>query len=181
MATIRTAIQVQDGMSPAFKAMYTAMNLVLNTFESIQSASNKYFQGLISELDKATKAAGKLDPDDKDAWDYEYDEQKTGRKMSTNMTKGQASREYAQRASASQQVITRVEEVHNRLVTGFLKEYKFSMSQCRSVFSKAVSYKPKKSANASFEFEDVYLNAVAEAAEYDMEIMFESEVMVTEE
>ena len=55
------------------------------------------------------------------------------------------------------------------------------MSQCRSVFSKAVSYKPKKSANASFEFEDEYLNAVAEAAEYDMEIMFESEVMVTEE
>ena len=40
MATIRTAIQIQDGMSPAFKAMNTAMNLVLNTFESIQSASN---------------------------------------------------------------------------------------------------------------------------------------------
>ena len=154
---------------------------VKTSIGKIQSATNKYFQGLISELDKATKAAGKLDPDDKDAWDYEYDEQKTGRKMSTNMTKGQASREYAQRASASQQVITRVEEVHNRLVTGLLKECKFNMSQCRSVFSKAVSYKPKKSANASFEFEDEYLNAVAEAAEYDMEIMFESEVMVTEE
>ena len=154
---------------------------VKTSIGKIQNATNKYFQGLISELDKATKAAGKLDPDDKGSWDYEYDEDKTGRKASTNMTKGQASREYAQRASASQQVITRVEEVHNRLVTGFLKEYKFNMSQCRSVFSKAVSYKPKKSANASFEFEDEYLNAVAEAAEYDMEIMFESEVMVTEE
>ena len=54
------------------------------------------------------------------------------------------------------------------------------MSQSRSVFSKAVSYKPKNEAT-SFEFEDEYLNAVAEAAEYDMEIMFESEVMVTEE
>ena len=154
---------------------------VKTSIGKIQTATNKYFQGLISELEKATKAAGKLDPDDKGSWDYEYDEDKTGRKMSTNMTKGQASREYAQRASASQQVITRVEEVHNRLVTGLLKECKFNMSQCRSVFSKAVSYKPKKSANASFEFEDEYLNAVAEAAEYDMEIMFESEVMVTEE
>ena len=154
---------------------------VKTSIGKIQNATNKYFQGLISELDKAIKAADKLDPDDKGSWDYEYDEDKTGRKASTNMTKGQASREYAQRASASQQVITRVEEVHNRLVTGFLKEYKFKISQCRSVFTKAVSYKSKKSANASFEFEDEYLNAVAEAAEYDMEIMFESEVMVTEE
>ena len=103
---------------------------------------------------QATKDAGKLDQDNKDAWDYEYDEQKTGRKMSTKMTKGQAMREYEQRASASQQVITRVEEVHNRLVTGLLKECKFNMSLCISVFSKAVSYKPKKSANSSFEFED---------------------------
>ena len=103
------------------------------------------------------------------------------RTTKVRMSRGQASREFGQRAAISQQVITRVEEVHNRLVTGCLKEYKFGMSQSRSVFAKAVSYKPKKSANASFEFEDEYLNAVAEAAEYDMEIMFESEVMVTEE
>ena len=40
MATIRTAIQIQDGMSPAFRSMNTALNIVLNSFESLQSASH---------------------------------------------------------------------------------------------------------------------------------------------
>lgn len=41
MATIKTAIQIQDGMSSVFKSMNTVMNLVLNTFESIQSTASK--------------------------------------------------------------------------------------------------------------------------------------------
>lgn len=40
MATIRTAIQITDGMSPAFKSMNKAMNIVLNSFEALQSASH---------------------------------------------------------------------------------------------------------------------------------------------
>ena len=40
MATIKSAIQIYDGMSPAFKSMNTAMNVVLNSFEVIQSASS---------------------------------------------------------------------------------------------------------------------------------------------
>ena len=40
MATIRTAIQIQDGMSPAFRAMNNAMNIVINSFESLQTASS---------------------------------------------------------------------------------------------------------------------------------------------
>ena len=40
MATIRTAIQIYDGMSPAFKSMNTAINIVLNSFEALQSASH---------------------------------------------------------------------------------------------------------------------------------------------
>lgn len=40
MATIRTAIQITDGMSPAFKSMNNAMNIVLNSFEALQSASH---------------------------------------------------------------------------------------------------------------------------------------------
>lgn len=65
MATIRTAIQVQDGMSPAFKAMYTAMNLVLNTFESIQSASHNTIdttsiQAAREELAKANVIASEF-------------------------------------------------------------------------------------------------------------------------
>lgn len=40
MASIKTSIQVYDGMSPAFKSMNKAMNIVLNSFEAIQSASH---------------------------------------------------------------------------------------------------------------------------------------------
>jgi tape measure domain-containing protein len=40
MATIRTAIQITDGMSPVFRSMSNAMNIVLNSFESIQRASH---------------------------------------------------------------------------------------------------------------------------------------------
>lgn len=40
MATIRSAIQIYDGMSPAFKSMNTAMNIVLNSFQAIQDASH---------------------------------------------------------------------------------------------------------------------------------------------
>lgn len=151
------------------------------SIEKVQRGTNKYFQGLISDLEKATKAADKLDPDDGGKWDYEYENKNNGKKVDINMSKAQASRTYANKANIGQSMIVKVEEMHNKFVTGYLKEYKFYMNQNRSVFAKAVTYKPKKSANASFEFEDEYLNAVAEAAEYDMEIMFESEVMVTEE
>lgn len=40
MATIRTAIQIHDGMSPALKSMTNAMNIVLNSFEALQTASH---------------------------------------------------------------------------------------------------------------------------------------------
>lgn len=41
MATIRTAIQIQDGMSSAFKSMNIAMQATINNFESLQRASGK--------------------------------------------------------------------------------------------------------------------------------------------
>jgi tape measure domain-containing protein len=40
MATLRTAIQITDGMSPAFRAMNNAMNIVISSFETLQSASH---------------------------------------------------------------------------------------------------------------------------------------------
>lgn len=41
MATITTAIKVQDAMSPAFRSMNNALNIVLNSFEQVQSISGK--------------------------------------------------------------------------------------------------------------------------------------------
>ncbi|MBY0122150.1 hypothetical protein [Bacillus sp. S/N-304-OC-R1] len=40
MATIRTAIQIQDNMSRAFQSMNSAMNIVISSFESLQSVSS---------------------------------------------------------------------------------------------------------------------------------------------
>ncbi|MDK0695920.1 tape measure protein, partial [Clostridium perfringens] len=40
MATIQTAINITDGMSPAFRSMNNAMNIVINSFEHLQSVSS---------------------------------------------------------------------------------------------------------------------------------------------
>lgn len=61
MATIRTAIQVTDGMSPAFKSMNRAMNTVLNSFEALQGASSNSIdtgaiQAARAELNRAQQA-----------------------------------------------------------------------------------------------------------------------------
>lgn len=39
MATIRSSIQLTDGMTPALRSMTTAMNIAINSFESMQSTS----------------------------------------------------------------------------------------------------------------------------------------------
>ncbi|MFR0018666.1 MAG: tape measure protein [Paraclostridium sp.] len=40
MATIQTAINITDGMTPAFRSMTNAMNIVINSFEHLQTASS---------------------------------------------------------------------------------------------------------------------------------------------
>ena len=41
MATITTAIKVQDAMTPAFHSMNNALNIVLNSFEALQNSTHK--------------------------------------------------------------------------------------------------------------------------------------------
>lgn len=41
MATITTAIKVQDAMTPAFHSMNNALNIVLNSFENLQDCTHK--------------------------------------------------------------------------------------------------------------------------------------------
>lgn len=41
MATITTAIRVQDAMTPAFRSMNNALSIVLNSFETLQNTSSK--------------------------------------------------------------------------------------------------------------------------------------------
>jgi tape measure domain-containing protein len=72
MATIKTAIQVYDGMSPAFRSMNKAMNIVLNSFEAIQSASHNAIdtnsiQTARQELAKAESTFNSIEQEIKDA------------------------------------------------------------------------------------------------------------------
>lgn len=58
MATIRTAIQITDGMTPAFRSMNSALNMVLSSFEAVQRASSNAIdttsiQAARAELNKA--------------------------------------------------------------------------------------------------------------------------------
>ena len=67
-----------------------------------------------------------------------------------------------------QTCISTLENVHNRVVACFLNEHKFKISQSRRVFAKAVSYNDKAKNEAT------YLDAVEEAAEYEINEMFEN-------
>lgn len=72
MATIRTAIQIQDGMSPAFKSMNNALNIVLSSFESLQRASSKAIdthsiQAARAELNKAEIAFNQIEQEIREA------------------------------------------------------------------------------------------------------------------
>ena len=40
MATIRGVIQIQDQMSPAFRAMNNAMNICISSFQNLQDVSS---------------------------------------------------------------------------------------------------------------------------------------------
>lgn len=58
MGTIQNSIRITDGMSPAFRSMNNAMQIVLNSFEQIQSASHDAIdtasiQAARAELDRA--------------------------------------------------------------------------------------------------------------------------------
>lgn len=58
MATVKTAIQIYDGMSPAFRAMNNAMGIVISSFETLQDVSGRAVdvQSLRTARDELAKA-----------------------------------------------------------------------------------------------------------------------------
>lgn len=66
MATIRTAIQVYDGMSPGLKAITNALNITISSFEAMQRASSNAIdtssiQAARAELNKAEIAFDEIE------------------------------------------------------------------------------------------------------------------------
>lgn len=155
--------------------------------KKVKEANNKYFQALVSQLDKAVDAALKLKDNDKDfKYSYDYSKadaanDKTGnvhgvgnhnaRVQNAKGSKKWAQETFVANAGIAQRGINIVETVHNKIVSAYLKEMQFGISQARSIFTKAVNYNPKKkSVNASTE---LWLDTVEECAFNDMMLLFE--------
>lgn len=72
MAGINSTIRINDGMSPALKSMNKALNIVLNSFEKVQSISGKAIdvadiRDARTELANAATAVNKLEDELKQA------------------------------------------------------------------------------------------------------------------
>lgn len=154
--------------------------------KKVQAANNKYFQALIAQLDKATTAALKLGKDDNE-FKYQYDyskgdaaNSKTGNvhgvgKNDSRVQSAKGGKKWAQEnfianAGVAQRGINIVETVHNKIVSAYLKEMQYGISQARSIFTKAVNYNAKKAKNEGAEF---WLDTVEECAFEDMMLLFE--------
>lgn len=154
--------------------------------KKVQAANNKYFQALIAQLDKATGAALKLGKDDKE-FKYQYDyskadsaNSKTGnvhgvgnhdaRVQNAKGDKKWAQETFIANAGVAQRGINIVETVHNKIVSAYLKEMQFGISQARSIFTKAVNYNAKKAKNEGAQF---WLDTVEECAFEDTMLLFE--------
>jgi len=86
MATIKSAIQIYDGMSPALRSMTNAMNIALSSFESLQNASSNAIdtasiQAARGELNKAEIAFNQIEQEIRQA-----DQQQ--QKLNTDIQKG---------------------------------------------------------------------------------------------
>lgn len=72
MATIKTAIQLYNGMSPALQSISTAMNMVISSFEAMQNASSRAvdirsLQAARAELNKAETAFNAIEKEIREA------------------------------------------------------------------------------------------------------------------
>ncbi|KAB3534421.1 tape measure protein [Alkaliphilus pronyensis] len=72
MATIRTAIQITDGMSPAIKSMNKALNMTISSFEALQNVSGRAvdtsaIQAARSELNRAEMAMNSFEQEIREA------------------------------------------------------------------------------------------------------------------
>lgn len=71
MSEIKTAISIVDGMTPAFKSMNTAMNIVMSNFEELQRTSGKSidtaaFTAARQEMFRANQAIDQMEKNLKD-------------------------------------------------------------------------------------------------------------------
>lgn len=182
----------EEGVSSArLSAVFKDMegDKTVQNIEKAQKETNKYFANIMSDLDKASTAAAKLKltnnqqdnlkqsgdtdlrPDDVKAIKYSHgDSNGHGVEGPTGYSRKEMINTYVENAGIASQAIQQIEAVHNRIVACFLREHKFQISQSKRLFSKLASYNPK----AKNEAAELYYDAVAEAAEFELNMEFEA-------
>ena len=135
--------------------------------EDAEKKTNKHFTTILKKLDSFSKDLSKA----------KYDKNTTTNKiMKPTSGNQELEKNYDQNTTnirlqetgLATTCVSTLENVHNRVVACFLNENKFRISQARKVFAKAVSYNDKAKNEAT------YLDAVEEAAEYEIKEMFEN-------
>lgn len=190
----------EEGVSSArLSAVFKDMegDKTVTNIEKAQKETNKYFANIMSDLDKASSAAAKLkltgdgsdnldkvakgkyrkdgklvsyDTNDIDITYAHGDDNGHGVSGPSGYSRKELMNIYVENAGIAQQAIQQIEAVHNRLVACFLREHKFQISQSKKLFSKLASYNPK----AKNEAAELYYDAVAEAAEFELNMEFEA-------
>ena len=132
-----------------------------------QKTTDKHFSGVMKKLDAYSKRLSKT----------KVSGEGNNKKASVKGPGGEDDKEFTSdeaitteisNVGLSQNAVSVLENVHNRAVACFLNENKFRISQARRVFAKAVSFNDKA------KNESTYLDAVEEAAEYEITEMFEN-------
>lgn len=86
MATIRTAIQIQDGMTPAFRSINSALNMTISSFEQMQRVSSNSVNtasiiAARAELNKSEIAINEMEQEIRQAAEAQQ-------QLNNNMNKG---------------------------------------------------------------------------------------------
>lgn len=139
--------------------------------KKMQTAADKHFNALLKEIDRVKKEFA--DNTDKNAYTVTYGKDMVD-KPSAPEGNLQGRTAYAgtkeaivtgaKRASTLHDAILNIQTVYTQTVSYFLDEIKFNVAQCKKLYMKLATYNDKKAKNEAFE---MYLDAVAEAAEYE--------------
>ena len=133
-----------------------------------QKTTDKHFKQVLKEIDNYSKQLSKLKFEkDENGKEKPISMEAPRRKLDRNFDTPENVTTELKNVGTAQNSVSILENVHNRVVACFLNENKFRISQARRVFAKAVSYNDKA------KNESVYLDAVEEAAEYEINEMFE--------
>ena len=151
---------------------------LVSNLETTKKKVDKVFSDYLRKIDKVGDRMAKNIPGDevkeKDGSDRGksyLDVGRTDNPKNLNFKNNKESKDRTmKRISAIQRLVSVSQGFYSRVTSCQIKEMKFLISQARSVFAKAVTYNPKKSANENA----VFMEAAGDAAVYDVMSSFES-------